>query len=120
MRRAAFVVLAVLLLLLAGCQTVTFKGLQVVTKVPAYTELKSFTIVVKDPHLLGGLVPMGQPDETIFALIQEEITKLGGNAAINVEIDYGFTTVDFILNLVTWNIYSPRTITITGTAVKYR
>ncbi len=120
MRRAVSLGFLALALILAGCQTVTFQGLQVVAKVPTNTKLKDFSIIIADPHLLGGLVPMGQPDQVIMTYIQKEIEQQGGNAAINVEIDYGYTTIDFLLTAVTGNIYNPRTITITGTVVKYK
>jgi hypothetical protein len=76
-------------LLLAGCQTVTFQGIQVVSKVPTYKVVKEFTITIADPHLIGGLVPMGQPDQRIFEYLPEEISKASGDAAINVELDWG-------------------------------
>ena len=120
MRRTVGLAALALVLLLAGCQTVTFQGLPVVVKVPSYTVVKDFSITIADPHLIGGLVPMGQPDQKIFTYIQEQIEKLGGNAAVDVEIDYGYTAIDFLLNALTMNIYSPRTITITGTVVKYK
>ncbi len=119
MKKTLLLGIAVLALLLAGCQTVTFQGLQVVSKVPTYKVVKEFTITIADPHLIGGLVPMGQPDQKIFEYIQQEITKAGGDAAINVELDYGYTTVDYLLSMLTASIYSPRTITIKGTVVKY-
>lgn len=118
-KTVCFGVLA-LVLLMAGCQTVTFQGIPVIANVPAYTVVKDFTITIADPHLFNGLAPMGQPDQKIFTYIQDEIKKLGGNGAIDVEIDYGYTTVDMLLNVVTSFIYSPRTITITGTVVKFK
>jgi len=120
MRKPVLLAIAALTLLFAGCQTVTFQGIQVMSKVPTHTVIKDFTITIPDPHLLNGLAPMGQPDQKIFTYIQEEIKKLGGDAAIDVEIDYGYTTVDMLLNVVTSFIYSPRTITIKGTVIKYR
>lgn len=119
MRKALLLGGAVLMLLLAGCQTVTFQGIQAVKQVPAYTVVKDFSITIADPHLIAGLVPMGQPDQRIFTYIQDEINKLSGDAAINVELDYGFTVIDYVLTVLTANIYSPRTITIKGTVVKY-
>jgi hypothetical protein len=120
MRRPLVLGVLALVLVLAGCQTVTFQGLQVVTSGPTYTKLKDFSITIADPHLFGGLAPMGQPDQKIMDYIKKEIESQGGNGAIDVEIDYGYTTLDFVLNMLTWNVYSPRTITITGTVVKYR
>jgi uncharacterized protein YbjQ (UPF0145 family) len=120
MRRTVSLGVLALVLILAGCQTVTFQGISVITKVPAYTVVKEFSITIADPHLLGGLVPMGQPDQKIFETIKAEIEKLGGNGAIDVELDYGYTPIDFVLTMLTGNIYNPRTITITGTAVKYK
>jgi hypothetical protein len=119
MRKAVLLGCAVVVLLIAGCQTVTFQGIQAVKQVPAYTVVKDFSLTIADPHLLAGLLPMGQPDRRIFTYIQDEITKLSGDAAIDVELDYGFTVVDYLLSVVTGSIYSPRTITIKGTVVKY-
>lgn len=120
MRKPLIFGVLALLLVLAGCQTVTFQGLTVMSKAPAYTELKDFSITIADPHLIGGLVPMGQPDQEIMKYIQKEIEKQGGNGAIDIEIDYGFTAIDFLLTAVTMQIYSPRTITVSGTVVKFK
>lgn len=106
------------ILLLASCQTVTFQGIQAVKQVPAYTVVKDFQKEIGDPHVILGLIALGQPDERIFAYIQDEIDKFSGDAAINVEIDYGLNFFDLILFPI-WPIYSGRTITIKGTIVKY-
>lgn len=119
MKRAMVLGALSLALLLMGCQTVTFQGIQAVKEVPSYTVVKDFKVTVPDPHLLGGLIPLGQPDQRIFTYIQEQITKFSGDAAINVELDYGVTFFDVILSSVTASIFSPRTITIKGTVVKY-
>ena len=120
MRTALAPLAAGLILLVAGCQTVTFQGIQAVKEVPSYTVVKDFHVIIKDPHLISGLVPLGQPDQRIFSYIQDEITKLSGDAAINVELDYGFTLIDFLVTSITGGFFTPRTITISGTVVKYR
>jgi hypothetical protein len=116
MRKILFVFLCVVSLL--SCQTVTFQGIQAVKAVPAYTVVKDFQKEIGDPHIILNLIALGQPDERIFAYIRDEIEKYSGDAAINVEIDYGLNFFDLIL-LPVWPIYSGRTITIKGTIVKY-
>ena len=119
MRKASVLALLACLLVLASCQTVTFQGLPVVKEVPPYTVVKDFSTTIGDPTLIAGLLPLSQPDQRIYSYIKEEIDRYSGDAAINVELDYGVSFFDLILTSLTGSIYSPRTITISGTIIKY-
>ena len=117
MKIAALVLLVALFAV--SCTTVSFQGIQAVRDMPDFTVVGEFERVISDPHLIAGPLPMGQPDHRIFTEIQDEIAKLSGDAAINVTIEYGQTFFDLILGSLTGQLYSPRTITLSGTVVKF-
>lgn len=124
MKKALPIVIVALLVVLVSCQTVTFQGIQAVKDMDSFTVVGDFERRIKDHRVIGGaggfaLLPLGQPDKDIFDVIQKEITKYSGDAAINVEIDYGFTLIDLLLNGFTAGVYAPSTITVKGTVVKY-
>ena len=113
-----------LLLVLASCTTVSFEGLQMQTDLEGYSVVREFEIELKDTKLLGagtgyGLMSLNQPDERIFEEIRREIDKASGDAAVDVTIQYKTTLGDMIWNSLTGTLYSPRTIVVTGSIVKY-
>jgi hypothetical protein len=57
-------------------------------------------------------------DPKIIDAIKAEVTKLGGNKAINVKIEYKATFVQMFLNMITFSIYAPATAHVTGTVIK--
>jgi hypothetical protein len=113
-----------LLLVLASCTTVSFEGLQMQTDLEGYSVVREFEIELKDTKLLGagtgyGLMSLNQPDERIFEEIRREIDKASGDAAVDVTIQYKTSLGDMIWNSLTGTLYSPRTIVVTGSIVKY-
>jgi hypothetical protein len=88
-----------------------------------YTVIKDFKTTIIDPRLIGyntswALASLSRPDKRIFDTIRSEINKVSGDAAIDVTISYGVTFIDVALNWLTGGLYSPRTITVSGTVVK--
>jgi hypothetical protein len=57
-------------------------------------------------------------DPAVRNTIEKHIKRLGGDAAINIRIRYGSGPLTYILNSLTLGIWSPSTITVTGTVVK--
>ncbi len=117
------VLAAIVLGMFAACTTVSFEGLQMQKDLQNYTVIKDFKRTITDPRLIGygtswALIPLARPDKAIFDTIRSEINKVSGDAAIDVTISYGITLIDWLLNGFTGGLYSPRTITISGTIVK--
>jgi hypothetical protein len=50
--------------------------------------------------------------------IEKEIQKKGGTAAINISIKYGSNPIQWILNYITFNIWAPSTVTISGIVIR--
>jgi hypothetical protein len=50
--------------------------------------------------------------------IDKEIQKKGGTAAINVSIKYSSDPIQWILNYITFNIWAPSTVTVSGTIIR--
>lgn len=117
-------VLALALLFIASCTTVSFQGMQMTTDVPSFNVVGEFERTISQHAIIGGwsggsLVKMSDNDERIFSIITDEVQKKGGDAAIDVTIEYGAGFVDLLLNAVTLSIYNPGKIKISGTIIKY-
>lgn len=113
-------------LLLAGCTTVKFGGLQVTDEMQSFTVVGEFETSLTINKFLGGsggttLFNIGEDTaiNPVYDAIQREIGKYGGDAAVNIEIEYHATFVQKLLNSITATLYAPSTVTITGTVVKY-
>ena len=124
MKRVSLVLVLVLVILLGACTTVSFQGIQAVKDMPNFTVIGDFEKKISDTGLLGAtggikLVSFGQPDHEIFTAIQNEIQKLSGDAAINVEIAYTSSLMNILLNGCTGSVIAPSTIVIRGTVVKF-
>jgi hypothetical protein len=50
--------------------------------------------------------------------IDREIRKKEGTAAINISVKYGSNPIQWFLNGLTFNIWAPSTVTISGTVIK--
>ena len=117
-------VLALALLFIASCTTVSFQGMQMTTDVPSFNVVGEFERTISQHAIIGGwsggsLVKMSDNDERIFSIITDEVQKKGGDAAIDVTIEYGAGFVDLLLNAVTLSIYNPGKIKISGTIIKH-
>lgn len=122
-------VIALLTVLLAGlssCTTTKFGGLQMTKEMPSFQVVAEFETVVNVTKFLGSsggstLLNIGSDSavDPVYDAVQREIGKLGGDAAVNVEITYGATLMQLLANGITGYLYAPSTVTITGTVVKY-
>jgi hypothetical protein len=57
-------------------------------------------------------------DPQVKQAIEKNIKKLGGDGAINIKIKYGTNPLHWIFSYITFNIWMPGTVTVTGTVVK--
>ena len=119
-------VIAFVLVVLTSCTTTKLGGFQMSSKVPSFDVVGDFdtTIVVtKWLGQAGGatLFNMGADaaSDPVFDAVQREINKVGGDGAVNIEITYGATFIQMLLNGFTGSLYAPANVQITGTVVKY-
>ena len=126
MRAVKFAVLSALVaLVLTSCTTFQASDLSYTTVKPQYTVLGDFHTEVWVNEFLGNSagpklfnLTADATDQAVKDAIQKEIQAKGGTAAINVKIVHQASFVDLLLNAVTWNIYAPGDLIITGTIVK--
>jgi hypothetical protein len=57
-------------------------------------------------------------DPRVRSAIEKNIKKLGGDAATDVKIKYGSNPVQWLLTYLTFGIWVPGTVTVSGTVLK--
>ena len=82
-----------------------------------YTRMGEFSVVEVGAWLFWGISKKNHPD--VGEVIDKEVSKLGGNGVINLEIKTTRTFLDGFLGVITLGIYGRRTIEIGGTVVKH-
>ena len=103
-------VLALALILIASCTTVSFQGMQMTKDVPSFNVVGEFGRTINK---------LPNNDERIFSIITDEVQKKGGDAAIDVTIEYRKGFLKGSLSLITLGLYDPGKIKISGTIIKY-
>lgn len=118
------VLIAVLILLLASCTTFKATGLAVYEQQGGEKFLGHFEKEVTVTELLGisgGAnilnITASAMDDKIQKIVQDEIAKKGGNAALNVEIEYKTTLIDLIINEFTASILAPAHLVVSGDVI---
>ncbi len=116
--------LAIVVLFAASCTTVSFQGMQMTKDVPSFNVVGEFEKVVAHNGVIGNaagykLIQLNDNDERIFSIITDEIQKKGGDAAIDVTIEYRADILDILITGITFSLYSPSDIIIKGTIIKY-
>ena len=120
----AFAALA-LLALFAGCTTFRADGLAYMSSTSGMEVLGHFEESTTVYEFLG--TPGGENLFNITAeamkdkadeIITREITKQGGDAAINVQIVYKAGFLNYLLNWLTWDIVAPAKLYVKGDVVK--
>lgn len=111
---------------LTSCTTANYSDLVVTTKDLSGEVLGNFEITVKVTEFLGSPgganllnITADAMKEPVKQAIKAEIANKGGDAAINVEIIQKAEVLDMILAGITGSIYSPSTVMVTGTVIKY-
>lgn len=114
-------VLVILAVAISGCYTVNVIGTPAdqplsLSNQPSGTLVKHFSTSVWVHHLIAGLVPLNDPD--VAKILSDEVKASGGTHAVNIKVNYQMTFVNGLLNVITWEIYNPFTLTIEGDVVK--
>ena len=111
---------------IVSCTTFKITDVQIAKERQEYESLGVFNVTVNVHEFIGSAGGTNLFNATaenmnpeIYDAVQREITKLGGDAAVDVTIEYKATFVDMLLNYVTASIYAPAHAIITGTVVKY-
>ncbi len=114
-------VLVLSLVLGSGCYSLKQPGSAVsesieVTNMENAAAVHHFQRTKTVNHFILGLV---SPDDAgIEELIAEEVQKQEGKGAVNVTLKYQQTFVNGLVNVLTFGIYSPFTLTVEGDVVK--
>jgi hypothetical protein len=117
--------LALVSLIGISCTSFQISGLEVAEQTSSGNVCGNFDINVKTDKFLGGAAGINLfnltsdiTDPKIINAIKAEVTRLGGNKAINVKIEYKATFIQILLNMITCSIYAPSTANVTGTVIK--
>ena len=90
---------------------------------PDYEVIADFEIRDKAAWIIG-IVPVNKPagdrHDYLANMLQAEIDKAGGDAVTNVKIKAQNRAEDILVNIVTFGIYVPRTVTVSGQVVKLK
>jgi hypothetical protein len=90
---------------------------------PEYEVVADFEIRDKAAWIIG-IVPVNKPagdrHDYLANMLQAEIDKAGGDAVTNVKIKAQNRAEDILVNIVTFGIYVPRTVTVSGQVVKLK
>ena len=127
LKRSMYITVGILLVVIvSSCTTFQLSGIQVTKTLQSYQTVGEFDITIPVWEFLGssgganiGNITATAMDEKIYDAIQREISKLTGDAAVNVTVEYGITVLDLVLNSVTSSILAPATAHVTGVVVKY-
>lgn len=116
--------LLITLVFAVSCTTASFQGMQMTRETPSFNVVGEFERTLSQHGIIGGwsggsLIKLSDNDERIFSIISDEIQKKGGDAAIDVTIEYGAGFLNLLLNAITLSIYNPGKIVIKGTIIKY-
>lgn len=118
-------VMGVAVLLLASCMTFKATNLAVTPPDAKYTVLGSFTTSVTVNEFLGtpgGMkllnVTADATDPAVTAAIDKEIKAKGGTAAVGITIVNRASFIDILFAGITFGIYAPSVLEISGTVVK--
>lgn len=121
-----YVTILAMLCLLTACTTFKMSGVQMVMDTPQYHNVADLDVTVQVNKFLGSsggatFANIGEEatDNAIYDAIRREVTKAGGDAAVNVTIDYKANLGDLLLNNLSGFLWAPSHVHITGYIVKY-
>ena len=117
----ALVFCGLILLSLPGCYTMNQIGTPTSTAIELTNSgnaatTKSFTRTKKVHHFILGLV--SPEDAGIEKTIDEAVRSNSGSKAVNVRIRYQATFIDGLIGGITFGIYMPFTLTVSGDVVQ--
>ncbi|HUX36574.1 MAG TPA: hypothetical protein VMV44_01610 [Rectinemataceae bacterium] len=120
-----FVLFAVAAVFAMGCTTFTASGLGQAPSGSNYTTVGKFDRVIWVNEFLGTSagakifnISSDATDSAISNVIADEVKKQGGTAAINITIAHRASIIDIIFNSLTFHLWAPAEIDISGTVIK--
>jgi hypothetical protein len=78
--------------------------------------IKHFTISRTVHHLIDGLVTLN--DVNLNQELADEIKADGGTHIVNLKVNYNMPFIYGLVNLITWDLYSPFELNVEGDVVK--
>jgi hypothetical protein len=115
-------------IVLTGCTTFAASGLQMGLYINGQKYEKVGNFSEKEwTNKFFGWCPNGgtlfnltseATDPQVKEAVEKNIKKLGGDAAIDVKIEYGTNPFQWIVSSITFGIWLPGTVTVSGTVVK--
>lgn len=130
MKGLTLTLVALGLLIFSGCTTIAFDGTKAEHKVEMtatgerqYEVVKSFTMNDKAGWIIGIIpvnLPAGDNHTYLSTILDQQVREAGGDGIINLKIRAQQQFVDFLLQVVSFGVYVPRTVTISGDIIKYR
>ena len=107
---------------LQGCYSLNHQGtavqekIEITDKTGSGEVISTFEETKTINHFIFGLV---SPDDAgIEEIVSNAVRKAGGTGAVNVRISYQQKFVNGLVNVITFGIYGPFTLTIKGDIVK--
>lgn len=117
--------LVAVVMVLVGCTTFKADGLAFMPMDDDMMVVGNFEDSVMVHKFLGTSggtnlfnISSGATVDKLSSAVWKNVQKMGGTGAINVKISYGSNFLHWFLNGLTWNIWAPSKITISGTVVK--
>ncbi|MCR4580416.1 MAG: hypothetical protein K5681_08720 [Treponema sp.] len=121
---AGGLLIAVLLLLASSCTTFKAEGLSFIPFTNGTQVIGHFREGKTVIELLGQSggsnlfnITSGAMKDKITGIIWNEVNKMGGNAAINVEVTYSVGPIGYFFNVITFNILAPARVVVEGDVV---
>ncbi|MDR0730285.1 MAG: hypothetical protein LBF63_01365 [Treponema sp.] len=127
MKQGTFFVLIGLvgLATITSCKSFQVSGLEVHQVATQGTIIGDFDITVYVPKFLGSAagvnlfnVSSTATDPRVIQAIRREVQDRGGTSAINVKMEQTASFIDVLLNAITFYLYAPATVHVTGTIIK--
>jgi hypothetical protein len=109
----------------SSCTSFQISGLEFAPQLTSGVFVGNFDIEVRVTKFWGSAagktlanMQVDETDQVIMDAIKEEVRRMGGNRAVNVQIAYSATFLDVLLNSLTLNIYAPAYVRVTGTVIR--
>ena len=108
-----------------SCTSFQISGLEVAQQLTSGIFIGNFDIEVRVTKFWGSAagktlanMQVDKTDQAIIDAINNEVRRMGGNRAVNVQIAYSATFLDVLLNSLTLNVYAPSYVRVTGTVIR--
>ena len=120
-----FILVVSIVFFATSCTSFQVSGLEVSPQATAGDIIGDFDINVHVRKFFGGSAGTNLlnftsdvTDPLVVDAIQAEIFRMGGSRAINVRMEHRASFLDIFLNAITFSIYSPSYVRVTGTVIR--